>query len=110
QSTIVEQIVELTIAAPLLALALTEFIPDPPSWAHGLCVVGAFLTKITMNVHAIRRSLPNVREPGRGVEVDELEGGLNLFQFEYQLDVRKVVDKGPWHFNGVLLIVRELQP
>ncbi|CAN0926117.1 hypothetical protein LINGRAHAP2_LOCUS35153 [Linum grandiflorum] len=63
-----------------------------------------------MNVHAVRRSLPNVWEPGRGVEVDELEGGLFLFRFEHQLDVRKVVDKGPWHFNGVLLIVHELQP
>ncbi|CAN0926901.1 hypothetical protein LINGRAHAP2_LOCUS35577 [Linum grandiflorum] len=36
-----------------------------------------------------------VAEPGRGVEVDELEDGLYLFRFEHQLDVRKVMDKGP---------------
>ncbi|CAN1239231.1 hypothetical protein LINGRAPRIM_LOCUS2297 [Linum grandiflorum] len=29
-----------------------------------------------MNVHAIRRSLPSVWEPGRGVKVHEMEGGL----------------------------------
>ncbi|CAN0922020.1 hypothetical protein LINGRAHAP2_LOCUS32893 [Linum grandiflorum] len=46
-----------------------------------------------MNVHAVRRSLPSVWEPGRAVEVDELEGGLFLFRFEHQLDVRKVIDK-----------------
>ncbi|CAN0899473.1 hypothetical protein LINGRAHAP2_LOCUS20298 [Linum grandiflorum] len=57
-------------------LTLTELIPDPPSWRYELCVVGAFLTKRTMNVHAIRCSLPSVWEPGRDVEVDEMEGGL----------------------------------
>ncbi|CAN0847529.1 hypothetical protein LINGRAHAP2_LOCUS5024 [Linum grandiflorum] len=48
-----------------------------------------------MNLQAIRRVLPSVWEPGRGVEVDELEGGLYLFRFEHQLDVCKVIDKGP---------------
>ncbi|CAN0862052.1 hypothetical protein LINGRAHAP2_LOCUS8374 [Linum grandiflorum] len=95
QRTVAEQIAELTIAAPLPALALTELITDPPPWGYELCVVGVFLTKQTMNVHAIRHSLPNVLEPGRGVEVDELESSLYLFRFEHQLDVRKVVDKGP---------------
>ncbi|CAN0825770.1 hypothetical protein LINGRAPRIM_LOCUS2079 [Linum grandiflorum] len=33
-----------------------------------------------------------------------------MFRFEHQLDVRKVMDKGPWHLNGVLLITHELQP
>ncbi|CAN0825768.1 hypothetical protein LINGRAPRIM_LOCUS2079 [Linum grandiflorum] len=63
-----------------------------------------------MNINFIRRSLPSVWESGRGVEVDELEGGLYMFRFEHQLDVRKVMDKGPWHLNGVLLITHELQP
>ncbi|CAN0825850.1 hypothetical protein LINGRAHAP2_LOCUS516 [Linum grandiflorum] len=61
-----------------------------------------------MNIQAIRRVLPSVWEPGRGVEVDELEGGLYLFRFDHQLDVRKVMDKGPWHFIGALLVTHEL--
>ncbi|CAN0840838.1 hypothetical protein LINGRAHAP2_LOCUS2949 [Linum grandiflorum] len=88
--TVAEQIAGLTIGALLPALTLTELIPDPPSWGYELCMVGVFLTKRTMNIHAIRRSLPNVWEPGRGVEVDELEGCLYLFRFEHQLDVHKV--------------------
>ncbi|CAN0913472.1 hypothetical protein LINGRAHAP2_LOCUS27950 [Linum grandiflorum] len=110
QRTVAEQIAELTIATPLPPLALTELVTEPPPWGYDLCVVGAFLTKRTMNIHAVRRSLPSVWEPGRGVEVDELEGSLYLFRFEHQLDVRKVVDNGSWHFNGVLLVVHELQP
>ncbi|CAN0884363.1 hypothetical protein LINGRAHAP2_LOCUS14816, partial [Linum grandiflorum] len=110
QPTVAEQIAALTIEASLLPLALTDLVTEPPQWGYELGVVGAFLTKRSMNIHAIRRSLPSVWEPGRGVEVDELEGGLFIFRFEHQLDVRKVMDKGPWHFNGVLLVVHELQP
>ncbi|CAN0847554.1 hypothetical protein LINGRAHAP2_LOCUS5038 [Linum grandiflorum] len=61
-----------------------------------------------MKLQAIRKSLPNAWEPGRDVEMDELEGGLYLFRFEHQLDVRKVMDKGPWHFNGAMLVAHEL--
>ncbi|CAN0875363.1 hypothetical protein LINGRAHAP2_LOCUS10789 [Linum grandiflorum] len=31
-----------------------------------------------------------------------------MFRFEHQFDVRKVMDKGPWHFNCVLLVTHEL--
>ncbi|CAN0915557.1 hypothetical protein LINGRAHAP2_LOCUS29206 [Linum grandiflorum] len=110
QRTVAEQIAELTIADPLPLLVLTDLVTKPPPWGYELCLVGAFSTKRVMHVHVVCRSLPSVWEPERGVEVDELDGGLYLFQFEHQLDVRKVVDKGSWHFNGVLLIVHELQP
>ncbi|CAN0847528.1 hypothetical protein LINGRAHAP2_LOCUS5024 [Linum grandiflorum] len=83
------------IAAPLPALTLSDLVIEPPKWGYELCVVGTFLTKRGMNLQAIRRVLPSVWEPGRGVEVDELEGGLYLFRFEHQLDVCKVIDKGP---------------
>ncbi|CAN0884621.1 hypothetical protein LINGRAHAP2_LOCUS14902 [Linum grandiflorum] len=109
QRSVAEQIADLTIAAPLPALELSDLVTEPPRWGYELCVVGTFLTKWGMNLQAIRRVLPSVWEPGRGVEVDELEGGLYLFRFEHQLDVRKVMDKGPWHFNGVLLVTHELR-
>ncbi|CAN0857578.1 hypothetical protein LINGRAHAP2_LOCUS6812 [Linum grandiflorum] len=34
---------------------------------------------------------------------------MYLFCFEHQLDVRKVMDKGPSYFNGVLLVTHELR-
>ncbi|CAN0922015.1 hypothetical protein LINGRAHAP2_LOCUS32890, partial [Linum grandiflorum] len=45
-----------------------------------------------------------------GVEVDELDDKLYMFRFEHQLDVCMVMDKRPWHLNGVPLITHELQP
>ncbi|CAN0916101.1 hypothetical protein LINGRAHAP2_LOCUS29529 [Linum grandiflorum] len=107
QRSVAEQIVDLTIVAPLPALKLSDLVTEPPRWGYELCVVGTYLTKRGMNLQAIRCVLPSVWEPGRGVEVDELEGGLYLFCFEYQLDVHKVMDKGPCHFNGILLVTHE---
>ncbi|CAN0826882.1 hypothetical protein LINGRAHAP2_LOCUS824 [Linum grandiflorum] len=79
QRTVAEQIAELTIAAPLPPLALTDLVTKPPPWGYDFCVVGAFLTKRNMNVHVARHSLPSVWEPGRGVEVDELEAAFIYF-------------------------------
>ncbi|CAN0914129.1 hypothetical protein LINGRAHAP2_LOCUS28373, partial [Linum grandiflorum] len=68
------QIAALTITTLLLALALIDLVTTPPRWGYELYVVGTFLTKRTMNIYAICRSLPSVWEPEQGVEVDELEG------------------------------------
>ncbi|CAN0875259.1 hypothetical protein LINGRAHAP2_LOCUS10724 [Linum grandiflorum] len=72
QRSVTEQIADLTIAAPLPALALSDLVTKLPQWSY------------------------------------ELESGLYLFRFEHQLDVCKVMGKGPWHFNGAILVTHEL--
>ncbi|CAN0919946.1 hypothetical protein LINGRAHAP2_LOCUS31754 [Linum grandiflorum] len=95
EQTLVEKITALTLAAPPLALAHTDLVIEPSPWEYDLCLVGNFLTKKEMNLQPIRRSLPSIWEPGRGVKVDELDGGLYMFHFEHQLDVRNVMNKRP---------------
>ncbi|CAN0906074.1 hypothetical protein LINGRAHAP2_LOCUS24021 [Linum grandiflorum] len=82
QGSIAEQIADLTISHPLPALALSDLVTALPPWGYELCVV-TFLTKWEMNIESIRRVLPNVWEPGHGIEVEELEGGMYLFRFEH---------------------------
>ncbi|CAN0925715.1 hypothetical protein LINGRAHAP2_LOCUS34911 [Linum grandiflorum] len=47
--------------------------------------------------------------PGRGVEINELEGRLLLFRCNHIIDVRRIIDDGPWSFDGHLLLTHELQ-
>ncbi|CAN0912485.1 hypothetical protein LINGRAHAP2_LOCUS27384 [Linum grandiflorum] len=54
------------------------------------------------------RALPNAWQPGRSVEIAELEGRLILFRCAHLLDVHRIMDKGPWSFNGHILITHEL--
>ncbi|CAN0871777.1 hypothetical protein LINGRAHAP2_LOCUS9941 [Linum grandiflorum] len=47
--------------------------------------------------------------PGRGVEINELEGRLFLFRCNHIIDVRRIIDDGTWSFDGHLLLTHELQ-
>ncbi|CAN0912468.1 hypothetical protein LINGRAHAP2_LOCUS27379 [Linum grandiflorum] len=55
------------------------------------------------------RVLSNAWSPGRGVEIDELEGRLYLFRCNHILDVCRIIDEDPWSFDGHLLLTHELQ-
>ncbi|CAN1221768.1 hypothetical protein LINGRAPRIM_LOCUS382 [Linum grandiflorum] len=48
--------------------------------------------------------------PKRGLSVRALEGRRFLFRFYHKLDLRWVVDSGPWTHNGCLLLLHELRP
>ncbi|CAN0906103.1 hypothetical protein LINGRAHAP2_LOCUS24044 [Linum grandiflorum] len=80
---VAEQIAELTIAARVLPLVLTDLVTEPPPWGYELCVVGAFLTKRIMNVHAVRRSLPSVWEPDEASKWMNWKAAFFLFRFEH---------------------------
>ncbi|CAN0874954.1 hypothetical protein LINGRAHAP2_LOCUS10546 [Linum grandiflorum] len=47
--------------------------------------------------------------PGCGVGINELEGRLFLFRCNHIIDVRRIIDDGPWSFDGHLLLTHELQ-
>ncbi|CAN1829663.1 hypothetical protein LINPERHAP1_LOCUS32585 [Linum perenne] len=47
--------------------------------------------------------------PGRGMEVEELGNRLVLFHFNHMIDLRRVLEMGPWVFDSSLLVLRELQ-
>ncbi|CAN0858952.1 hypothetical protein LINGRAHAP2_LOCUS7523 [Linum grandiflorum] len=53
--------------------------------------------------------LSKVWRPGRGVEINELEGRLFIFRCNHIIDVRRIINDGPWSFDGHLLLTHELQ-
>ncbi|CAN0846760.1 hypothetical protein LINGRAHAP2_LOCUS4612 [Linum grandiflorum] len=44
--------------------------------------------------------------PGMGMEVERLENKLILFRFQHVIDIQRVLDNRPWHFDHSLLAVR----
>ncbi|CAN0904905.1 hypothetical protein LINGRAHAP2_LOCUS23366 [Linum grandiflorum] len=53
------------------------------------------------------RVLSNAWQLGRDVEFSE--GRMYLLRCTHLLDVRRIIDEGPWSFNGHLSITHELQ-
>ena len=45
----------------------------------------------------------------RGVTIKEIQPYLFLFQFYHELDILKVINKGPWTFSNHMLIVKLLK-
>ncbi|CAN0871523.1 hypothetical protein LINGRAHAP2_LOCUS9864 [Linum grandiflorum] len=105
------QIAALSLApiqkrAPIPLAVTTD---TPPPWEYDLCVIGTLLTKRDINFQTMCCVLSKAWRPGRGVEINELEGGLYLFRCNHSLDVRRIMDDEPWSFDGHLLLTHELQ-
>ncbi|CAN1300616.1 hypothetical protein LINPERPRIM_LOCUS24644 [Linum perenne] len=47
--------------------------------------------------------------PGRGMVVEELDNRKLLFRFRHIIDLRRVLELGPWIFDSSLLVLKELK-
>ncbi|CAN0887211.1 hypothetical protein LINGRAHAP2_LOCUS15564 [Linum grandiflorum] len=43
------------------------------------------------------------------LEIEDLDDGHYLSRFQREVDLRRIINEGPWNFNGSLLILHELQ-
>ncbi|CAN1812434.1 hypothetical protein LINPERHAP1_LOCUS26529 [Linum perenne] len=48
--------------------------------------------------------------PGRGMEIKRMGSKLMVIRFGREVDLRRVVEGGPWSFDDSLLVLRELKP
>ncbi|CAN1227749.1 hypothetical protein LINGRAPRIM_LOCUS1217 [Linum grandiflorum] len=73
------------------------------------CVVGSLLTTRPYNFQKLKHRMAIVWEPGMWMKAEELGQNLLLFRFYSELDLRWVIDNGPWHFERFLLVLHELK-
>ncbi|XWS62033.1 hypothetical protein CRYUN_Cryun07bG0176100 [Craigia yunnanensis] len=73
------------------------------------CLAGQFLTDRVINLMAMKNTLASIWRPVKGSYIKELSLTLFLFQFFHELDIDRVVNKGPWIFNQHLLITSRLK-
>ncbi|CAN1789251.1 Uncharacterized protein At4g02000 [Linum perenne] len=58
----------------------------------------------------MRTLMANIWKPGRGISIEDRGEGLVLFRFYHHIDLRMVMDGGPWSFDNNLLLLHELKP
>ena len=68
-----------------------------------------FLTDHQINYIAMKHSLASLWRPGKGVSIKEAAGKRYMFQFYHPIDVKRVLDVGPWAFNNHLLILHQIR-
>ncbi|XVF74725.1 hypothetical protein PTKIN_Ptkin13bG0134800 [Pterospermum kingtungense] len=74
------------------------------------CLVGRFLTDRSINFQAMKNRMAVEWRPGKGVNIKEVEPQLFLFQFFHEVDVKRIMEGGPWSFDSHSLILHRLMP
>ncbi|CAN1780107.1 Uncharacterized protein At4g02000 [Linum perenne] len=77
---------------------------------YSLCLVGVLLTNKQYNFPAFQSRMASLWQPGRRVAIEELGNKLVLFRFNHIVDLRRVMELGPWSFDSSLLVLKEVQP
>lgn len=73
------------------------------------CLVGCFLTGKVINFAAMKHTMTLLWHPGKGVCIRDLFPTLFLFQFFHEIDVKRVVESGPWTFDQHILLIKRLE-
>lgn len=60
-----------------------------------LCIVGRFISEGKIDFLAMQHTLVALWKPGRGVYIKQLDANLYLFQFYFELDVKRVMERCP---------------
>lgn len=73
-----------------------------------LCLVGKLLSKNPYSIDALKNTMKSAWQLEGGVVVREIENSIFMFQFFSMLDKQKVLDNGPWSFDGSPLLLKEV--
>ncbi|GKB50585.1 F-box domain containing protein, partial [Tanacetum coccineum] len=71
-------------------------------------LVGKVYTHRIINFQKLKRILMAAWRPRRSVSIQELEGGLFLAIFDHLVDMRRVLDDGPWSVERDLVMLKPL--
>ncbi|CAN1759636.1 Uncharacterized protein At4g02000, partial [Linum perenne] len=75
-----------------------------------LCLVGFLLTSKSYNFPAFQSRMESLWRPGRRVAIEKYGDNLILFRFNHVIDLKRVLESGPWLFDESLLVLHELRP
>jgi hypothetical protein len=74
-----------------------------------LCLVGTVLTDRPVRFQFMEERLPSIWRPGQGVTITQAGENRFHFQFYHEWDVERVLQNGPWTFEGFLLVLKKLE-
>lgn len=70
-----------------------------------IMLVGKLITDKLVKFAFMRDTLAAVWRPGRGVAVKDLGNNTFMFQFFHEIDLKHILEDGPWSFEKSLLVL-----
>lgn len=75
---------------------------------NSFVLVGRFMTDKNINFQAMKNLLASLWRPKEGMEIHDIGGYRFSFVFYHVMDLRKVLDGGPWSFEQNMLIYKQM--
>lgn len=82
---------------------------DTQSHSTDLCLVGRLLSDRNINFNAMKNRLADLWRPVKGVLIREIGDQKFIFQFFHAMDMRRILEGGPWTFDNQYLILHHLK-
>lgn len=73
-------------------------------------LVGKLLTEKPVKFNFMRDTLAAVWRPGKGMSVKEISSNLFLFQLFHEVDMKRILEDGPWAYEHSLLVLTKMEP
>jgi hypothetical protein len=73
------------------------------------CLVGRFLCERAIHFNSMKVRMADLWKPVKGVTIKEVPTGKFLFHFAHPLDMKAVLNGGPWSFDNNTLILERVQ-
>lgn len=73
------------------------------------CLVGRFLTDLNIDFQVMRHKMAALWRPGREVYVKQLDSNRFIFQFYYDVDIKRVMEESPWTFDCFYRVLYRLK-
>lgn len=72
-------------------------------------LVGRFLTDKNINFQAMQNVMASLWRPKEGMEIHDIGGFKYSFVFYHIMDLRKVIEAGPWSFEQNMLVYKQVK-
>lgn len=73
-------------------------------------LVGRLLTEKSTRFNFLKDTLASIWRPKKGMVAREVSTNLFLFYFVHEVDLKKVIDNGPWSYEQSLLLLKQIAP
>lgn len=73
-------------------------------------LLGKLLTEKTTRFNFFKDTMASVWRPKKGMMAREVSSNLYLFYFVHELDIKKVLNNGPWSYDQSLLLLKQIEP
>lgn len=84
-------------------------VEDGNEKKESFVLVGRFLTEKNINFPVMQSVLASLWRPKEGMEIHDIGGYRYSFVFFHIMDLRKVIEGGPWSFEQNLLVYHKMQ-